>query len=199
MVALRKLVVECVFTRLRLLEDHFKCSIYSITPSLPVFKFQFTVKPWLTIQNTIQSPAWRLCENRPTYYILIQSGPLSYLTLGNLTSFQIWTKMNRESGQTSETSQEMHCMGGKWSLRFLNDWNYGGILTLQEVVIKKRGLRVKSSSCCVSDSFFFAKYKRRSSFVGQRHTWRVMSYQYLCRVWCLIRSSHVALNMSCLI
>ena len=71
-----------------------------------------------------------------------------------LTSFQIWTKMNRESGHTGEISQEMHCMGGKWSLRFLNDWNYGGILTLQEVVIKKRGLRVKSSSCCVSDSFF---------------------------------------------
>ena len=61
--------------------------------------------------------------------------------------------MNRESGHTSETSQEMHCMGGKWSLRFLNDWNYGGILTLQEVLIRKRGLRVKSSSCCVSDSF----------------------------------------------
>ena len=58
MIALGNLVVEiveCVFTRLRLLENHFKCSlsIYSIAPSLPVFKFQSTVKPWLTIQNTI--------------------------------------------------------------------------------------------------------------------------------------------------
>ena len=53
MVALRNLVVECVFTQLGLLEDHFKCSlsIFSIISSLPVFKFQFTVKPWLTIQT----------------------------------------------------------------------------------------------------------------------------------------------------
>ena len=89
-------------------------------------------------------------------------------------------------------SQEMHCVGVKWSLRFLNDWNYGVILTLQLLLLRRGGfVQNQAFVACRTRlrNLFFAKYKRRSSFVGQRHTWRVMSYQHL-RVY-LMWSSHV--------